>query len=122
GRCARGISEGKDAPVFFGFGTPRGVFRNVAAAEVVFLRIESLFEKRALGTQEHEARTWSDGEDARSERGTHAARVVKKDVEGIVSEGSVAFSANLRGDRFGPPEEQQRVVDEVWTDIEEDAG
>jgi hypothetical protein len=47
--------------------------------------------------------------------------VVEDHVEGVVDRGGIALEADAGGDGFGQAKEGQRLVDEVWSEVEEQA-
>ena len=81
----RSLRAEKNLAILFITHDPR-ILGNFAAAQVVFLRIESLLDERPLGAKKNETRTWCSSEDAGAEHRTHAARIVQHDVESVVDQ------------------------------------
>jgi hypothetical protein len=111
----------KDSPILFGFKSPWRVRRNASMPEIVFLRIEGLFNQTALRAEQNEARAQGGGENAGSKNCAHATRVVQRDIERIVSESVFTLDANVGRYSFRQAEEQQGVIDQMGGNIEEDA-
>jgi hypothetical protein len=57
-----------------------------------------------------------------AEDGTHGPWVMQRDVEGVIGHGVVAFNPHIRGDCFREAKKNEGVVDQVWSEVEENSG
>ncbi len=121
GGCAVSIDLSEHAPVFFGLGAPRTLFRNVAEAQADFLGIEGILGEGAFVAEHYEASPRCGGENAGAEGGAHIVRIVEKDIECIVG-CAATFISNVGVDRCGQAKELKSVVDEVRRDVEKNSG
>jgi hypothetical protein len=116
------VGESEHTPIFFWFETPWTFRGNFSGAQVDFLGIESLFEEGAFGAEEQEAGALGGGENVGAEDGAHVVGIVEGDVESVVGFGAFAFGTDVGVDGLRAAEENHGVVDQVRSNVEQNAG
>src|SRR5258708_26693657 len=95
--------------------------RNAAGAQFGLLHIKTVFHVSAAGTVENEARARDCGEHGSAKQSAQAARIMQGEIEGVIGDRILALDADVAADRFGKAEKQQRMIDQVWREVEENA-
>src|SRR5256885_16366408 len=84
-----------------------------------FLWIHAVFDERALRAIHDPGRPEWCPHHRRTQVGT-GVWVVQRDVERVVDDGAIALDANVSADRLRNAEQQQCLIEEVWSQVEPD--
>ncbi len=90
-------------------------------AEAVFLGVEAVLEKVAVGSADGVARAGDGGQAVAGEGGDEAG-VAEADGEGIDGVAPLALDEDFGGYAEGLAKEEQSLIDEMGAEVEEDAG
>ena len=89
--------------------------------QVDFLRIDGLFDERALRPVQKKAGRVAAARMDERKSTRKSSRVMKREVERIVRNRALAFDANIGGQRLRHAEKHKRVVDQMRRKIKKDA-